>query len=111
MDFSLIEGIIYSNIFEESDITDWNEYKENIIRNFNNINYMESIPNYIPCQRKLHLTRPKMRTILYAILQRNKNIFTEVGYETYESINKEFTFKDLSNFVEECVKILVKKQQ
>ena len=111
MDLSLIEGIILHEIFKEGNICEWKEYKENIISNFNNINYMESIPNYIPCQRKLYLTRPKIRMILYSILQKNKNIFNEVGYEKYESKKEKIRFKDISIFVEECVKILVKKQQ
>ena len=54
-------NLILHEIFEEGNICEWKEYKENIISNFNNINYMESIPNYIPCQRKLYLTRPKIR--------------------------------------------------
>jgi hypothetical protein len=111
MDYSKIEGIILNKIFEEDNIADWKQYKENIIRNFNNINYIESIENYVPCERKLYLTRPKMRTLLYFMLQKNKNIFKEVGYEQYEGRKERISFNDVTIFVEECVKILVKKQQ
>ena len=111
MDYSMIEGIILHQIFAEDDISDWNKYKENIIRNFRDINYMESIANYVPCQRKLYITRPKLRMILHLRLKRNKNIFQEIGYEIYEPIKERITFDDFNKFVEDCVKILVAKQQ
>ena len=38
MSFNLkIEGIISHNIFTKRNIMNWNEYKNNIINNFNNI--------------------------------------------------------------------------
>jgi len=108
----VIEAIISQKIFDEHNVCDWKQYKENIIRSLNNINYMESIKNYVPCERKLYLTRPKMRILLYLRLQQNSNIFKEVGYEKYEGRNEPISFiKDLSTFVEECVKILVNKQR
>lgn len=40
MSFKLkMEGIIQHNIFTERNIINWNEYKNNIIKNFNNINF------------------------------------------------------------------------
>lgn len=111
--YSKIEDIIFNNIYEERNVTDWKLYKDNVIRNFSNINLIESIENYIPCQRKLHITRPKMREILHCRLtQLNHNIFQEVNYDTY-SPRKEYdiSFRDICDFVEECVVILARKQQ
>ena len=107
----MIEGIILQQIFAEDDVSYWNKYKENITRNLRGINYTESIANYIPCQRKLYITRPKLRLILHLRLQQNNNIFQEIGYETYEPIKEKITIYDLHKFVEDCVKILVAKQQ
>lgn len=113
MDYSKIEGIIFNHVFAERNITDWEIYKNNILRNFNSINYFESIENYVPCQRKLYITRPKLRGILHLrLLQLNKNIFEEVGYEHYQP-RKEFkiTFQEICSFIEECIYILANKQQ
>ena len=54
--------------------------------NFDNINFTEKIENYVPPPgRSLYTTRPRMR----------------------------FNIKDsdIFDFIEECIKILVKKQQ
>lgn len=108
-----IKSIIFSCISKERCNTNWNEYKVNILNNFSNINFMESIENYIPCQRKLHITRPKLREQLHNDIQRlNEKIFEEYNYDAYRpKEGYKITFKELCDFVEECVKILVKKQQ
>jgi hypothetical protein len=114
MTFNLkIEVIIQHNIFTERNIIDWNEYKNNIINNFNNIDFNEKIENYEPpTGRLLHVSRPKMREILHNSIVFNKKIFKEVGYEEYRPREQyNFTFYDICDFIEECVKILVKKQQ
>jgi len=113
MEYSQIEWIIFQNICDEGHITDWKQYKDNIIRNFNNINFAESIENYIPCQRKLYMTKPKMRLFLHTrLLQLNKNIFRDVNYDTYApKEGYEIKFHDICQFIEECVIILGKKQQ
>ena len=113
MSFSYeIAKIISHNIFVERNIENWNEYKTNILNNFNNINFNEQIDNYIPCDRKLHITRPKMRGMLKANIMYNSNIFIEVGYGSYKP-REQYDIKqnDIYDFIEECVKILVKKQQ
>jgi hypothetical protein len=53
-----------------------------------------------------------MRKILYNSIVLNNNIFIEVGYGSY-SIKEQYDIKqqDVYNFIEECIKILVKKQQ
>lgn len=108
-----IEGIIQHNIFTERNIMDWNEYKNNIINNFYNINFTEKIEDYIPPPgRLLYTTRPRMRKILYDIIVLNKNIFKEVGYDLYQLREQyNITKSDIFDFIEECIKILVKKQQ
>lgn len=114
MSFNLkVEGIIQHNIFTERNIMDWDEYKINIINNFNNINFTEKIENYVPPPgRTLHFSRPKMRELLHSSIVFNKKIFKEVGYEDYKPREQyNFTFYDICDFIEKCVKILVKKQQ
>jgi hypothetical protein len=113
MSFNLIvEGIIVSNIFSESKVIDWNEYKINILNNINNINFNEKIENYISSGKTLHVTRKRMRKILYDSIVLNNNIFIEIGYDSY-SIKEQYNIKqrDVYIFIEECIKILVKKQQ
>ena len=114
MSFNLkVEGIVGSVIFRERNITDWNEYKINILNNLNNINFNENIDDYISAGRSLQLTtRPRMRRILYNSIVLNNNIFIEVGYDSY-SIKEHYDIKeqDVYNFIEECIKILVRKQQ
>ena len=80
-----IQGIIEYNIFTERNITDWNEYKINIINNFNNINFTEKIENYVaPPGRSLYFSRERMRSLIYNTIVINKKIFKEVGYEFYQ---------------------------
>jgi len=130
MSFNLIvEGIIMSNIFTESKVIDWNEYKINILNNLNNINFNEKIENYISSSKtnelcslvpsptkaegkSLHVTKKRMRKILYDSIVLNNNIFIEIGYDSY-SIKEQYNIKqrDVYIFIEECIKILVKKQQ
>jgi len=113
MSFNLnVEGIIESVIFKERNIIDWNEYKINILNNLNNINFNEKIENYISSGKSLHVTKIRMRKILYNSIVLNNNIFIEVGYGSY-SIKEQYDIKqrDVYNFIEECIKILVKKQK
>ena len=53
-----------------------------------------------------------MRKILYDSIVLNNNIFIEIGYDSY-SIKEQYNIKqrDVYIFIEECIKILVKKQQ
>jgi len=108
-----VEGIIQHNIFTERNIIDWHEYKNNIINNFNNINFYENIENYVPlCGRSLHVSRPRMRKLLHSSIVLNNKIFEELGYDVYKSREQyDVTHKDICDLIEECVKILVKKQQ
>jgi len=112
MSFNLkVEGIIWSVILKERNIIDWNEYKINILNNINNIDFTKKIENYVS-SGKLYVTRPKMRKILYDSIVLNNNIFVEVGYNSY-SVKEQYDIKklDVYNFIEDCVKILVRKQQ
>lgn len=101
-----IEGKISHIIFSKRNIQDWNDYKTNIIRDLNDID------NYEPCERILYVTRPRMRIVLYNSIILNNNIFTEVGYNSYQP-KEQYNIKhsDIYDFIEECIKILVKKQQ
>lgn len=113
MSFNLkVEGIICSVIFTARNIIDWNEYKIIILNNLNNINLNEKIENYISSGKSLHVTKIRMRKILYNSIVLNNNIFIEVGYNSY-SVKEQYDIEqqDVYNFIEECIKILVKKQQ
>ena len=53
-----------------------------------------------------------MRVLLYNSIVLNKNIFLEVGYNSYQpKEGYNIKHKDIYSFIEECIKILVKKQQ
>ena len=105
-----IEGIITHNIFIERNIVDWDEYKENILNNLNAINFNLKIKDYISSGKLLYVSRIKLRQLLYNSIVLNNNIFMEVGYNKFEFKN-EYTIYDIYDFIEICVKILVKKQQ
>jgi hypothetical protein len=77
------------------------------LNNLNNINFNEKIENYVSSGKLLYVTRPRMRKILYNSIVLNNNIFIEVGYNSY-SVKEQY---DIYAFIEECIKILVKKQQ
>jgi len=107
-----IEGIIHHCVSIARNTIDWNDYKNNIINNINNINLYSEIENYIPCKKSLHVTRPRMRVLLYNSIVLNNNIFMEVGYNSYLPKEQyDIKQRDIYNFIEECIKILVKKQQ
>ena len=107
-----IEGIITHNIFTERNIITWDEYKNNILNNFNSINFNEQIENYTACNKSLYVTRPRMRTILYNSIVLNSKIFMEIGYNSYKPREGYIiTHKNIYDFIEECVVILVEKQK
>lgn len=57
------------------------------ITNISNIQ-LDTIPDFIPCDKKLHLTRPKMREEMRSNLNRRMpQFFKESGYENYDEIN------------------------
>ena len=107
-----IDGIIFNCIYNAKNISlDWYEYKNNIIQNLNNINFIDSIEDYIPCKRILYITRPKMRVLLYRLITNNNKLFKEVGYDKYVFKDEEINFSIVYTFIEGCIKILTKKQQ
>ena len=106
-----IETILFNAVYREINNIDWDTYKINITNNFNNINFSNDIENYIPCGRKLYVTRPRMRVKLYDFIVLNKNIFIEMGYSKYYTRDIETKREDIYSFIEDCIKILVKKQQ
>jgi hypothetical protein len=95
-----MDNVIFENIFSENKIKEWDEYKNNIIKNLNNINYNEF---------SVHITKPDMRYLLYKYITLNNNIFRKIKYEEYEFINENFKSIDIINFIEECIKIIFNK--
>ena len=107
-----IEGIIHHSIFTERNSDTWDEYKTNIIRNLNSIDFQEKIENHESCGKSLHVSRPRMRTLLYTSIVLNKKLFEEIGYDKYSSREgHDIHDNDVWELIEECVNILVKKQQ
>ncbi len=107
-----IENIIYKAIYITKDNILWENYKINIISNLNQINFNYEIENYQPCYRRLYITRPRMREILYHYICLNKNLFFEVNYGSYRPKEESnIMYGEIYDFIEECIKILVKKQQ
>jgi hypothetical protein len=107
---SIIELII-SN-YRDS-INDWTEYKSLIIEKFNKINFNKKVNNYIPCDNKLYVTRPALRTFLTNhVWWKNMQFFRQVSNDDYEP--KDYNIisrEDFYKFIEDCVKIIAKKQQ
>ncbi len=107
-----IEGIIHHSIFTERNCDTLEEYKINIVRNLNSIDFQEKITNYESCGKSLHVSRPRMRTLLYTSIVLNKKLFEEIGYEKYSSREgHDISDNDVWELIEECVNILVKKQK
>ena len=72
---------------------------------------LDTIPDFIPCDKKLHLTRPKMREEMRNNLKpRLPQFFKQRGYENYDVING-CCIDKFEETIEEAVNILVKKQQ
>lgn len=90
--------------------TDFTGAMTEFIVNISNIQ-LDTIPDFIPCDKKLHLTRSKMREEMRNNLKpRLPQFFKERGYENYMEINGCSIVK-FEDTIEEAVKILVKKQQ
>jgi hypothetical protein len=110
MEYALVK--IYSNIFEDIEEKEMNEiwiiFKENIIKKLNKLKI--TFPNYIPCERKIYLTRPKLREVIRNLIQGNNIIYNKesptISYPKSKKIQLE-----TEDFIKECVKILVDKQQ
>lgn len=90
--------------------TDFTGAMTEFIANISNIQ-LDTIPDFIPCDKKLHLTRPQMREEIRNNLKpRLPQFFTERTYENYDEING-CSIEKFEETIEEAVKILVKKQQ
>jgi hypothetical protein len=108
-----VRGIIENNISAERSIKDWNEYKNNILNNLSKINFNTEIENYITFGKTLHVTKKEMKELLYNYIVLNRNIFEETNtYKVYR-FKEEIDIKqrDLNEFIDVCINILVKKQQ
>jgi len=90
--------------------TDFTGAMTEFITNISNIQ-LDTIPDFFPCDKKLHLTRPKMREEMRSNLKlRLTNFFKQRSYESFDNING-CSIDKFENTIEEAVKILVKKQQ
>jgi hypothetical protein len=90
--------------------TDFTGAMTEFITNISNIQ-LDIIPDFIPCDKKLHLARPKMREEMRNNLKpRLPQFFKERGYENYEEING-CCIDKFEETIQEAVNILVKKQQ
>jgi hypothetical protein len=107
-----IEGIIQDCVFRARNNDIWNNYKINIITNIKEIDLQNKIENYKPCTRYLYVSRPRMIDILYKNIVLNNNIFEEwFRNGIYPRKQYNITGNDIWGIVEECMIILVEKQQ
>lgn len=107
-----IEGIIQHIIFTKRKNPDWLSYKNEILNSFLGMNLNERIKNYVPSGRALYVSRPRIRKILYDSIVLNNTIFVQIGYDDYRpKENYDICFKEIYDFIEQCVMILVEKQK
>ena len=107
-----IEGIIQHMIFSKRRTPDWDTYKNDILNSLMTMNLNESIENYVPSGRALYVSRPRMRKILYDSIVLNNTIFVQVGYDDYQAKETyDIGHKEIYDFIEQCVNILVRKQR
>ena len=110
MSLNIKESIINSIVKIRTN--DWNEAKQQIINNFNNINLYNLIDNYEPCNKKLYITRPKMRETMIIFINSLNQFFKQVSYDSYKARDGyNIKLEDISELIEICVKIMVIKQQ
>jgi hypothetical protein len=108
----ICNDIIREISIASSGITDTNftNAMAQFITNIYNIK-LNTIDDFIPCDKKLYLTRPKMREEMRKYLKgRMHHFFKERNYENYEEINGCNLYQFEEN-IEIAVKILAKKQQ
>ena len=90
--------------------TNFSDAMSGFIGNIINIQ-LYTIPLFVPCDKKLHITRPKMREEIRKWLKiRLTHFFKERSYTEYDEIND----CDVEKFeitIENAVQILAKKQQ
>jgi hypothetical protein len=107
-----IKEIVAHLIMTQQNIDNWQEYRSNIILNFNLIDFRKVIENYKPCAfSKLYISKDRMAKILYENIQQNDNLFVELFKGgRYPRQECDFTGNDTWALIEECVHILVQKQ-
>jgi len=90
--------------------TDFTGAMAEFISNISNIQ-LDTIHDFIPCGKKLHLKRPKMREEMRSNLKGLLHqFFKERFHENYMEING-CCIDKFEETIEEAVNILVKKQQ
>ncbi len=107
-----IKKIIQNSIYSANNTNTWNEYRMNILKNLDAIDLENKIENYTPCERYLYVSKPQLIDIIYKNIILNDKLFIELfrnGYYPRQEYN--FTGNDIWNLVDECMKIMVKKQQ
>jgi hypothetical protein len=110
-----LEKVISHIIYSQKNIDIWEEYEENLIRNFELVNFKKIIKNYKPCTfRNLYISVYDLSGILQKNIILNDNLFVE-KYENsvFRCPKKEcdFTENDFWELITKCSQILVKKQQ
>lgn len=107
--FNAIFTPTYHNANNPITNTNFTNVMNDIIVYVENID-MDSNNNFIPCGRKLYITRPKMRVLLRRWIQSwLPYFFEEIGYKTYK--HRYDTNIEFEDTIEKIVKILARKQQ
>ncbi len=107
-----IKEIIANLVLSQKNINVWEEYEENIIRNFEFIDFRKIILDYKPrVLRDLYVKNYELAEILHKNFVLNDNLFIELfGGGRYPRKEHDFTNNDVWDLVKKCVHILVEKQ-
>ena len=92
------------------DNNNFDDAMEEFIIKISNIQ-LDSINGFIPCDKKLYITRPKMRELMRSWLKiKLPQFFKQRTYESYDEINN-CNFKKFEDTIEKAVKIISQKQR
>ena len=113
MSSNLINNAIINKIIKCSyniNNNDFNDAMEEYITNISNIQ-LDSIPEFIPCNKKLYITRPKMRELIRGWLKiKLPQFFRQRTYENYDEINN-CNIKKFEDIIEIAIQIMTNKQR
>jgi len=90
---------------------DWDDAKVQILHNLNNIQDFERvIENYVPCKKKLYISKKQLEKQIKKYLFRLDNFFTKMTNETVIP-RKDVDEEDITEIIELGTEIIIHKQQ
>ena len=111
--YDIINKVITTKIIKccyNIDNNNFDDAMEEFITKISNIQ-LDSINAFIPCNKKLYITRPKMRELMRSWLKiKLPQFFKETTYENYDEINY-CNIKKFEDTIEKAVVIMSNKQR